>query len=122
MSLDWDCEKCANPIPADKEEAGIRTALIWATMGLSLGRISEDNVDEWMFRIYHQKRLGLEFLYLDEEVKPQEVEGWVRRWIGMYTNVITKPRKKWLKDMSEILEKRTVEDLQYYKQGTAEAL
>ena len=122
MSLDWDCEKCANPLPDSKEEAGIRTALIWACMGLRLGRISEDNVDEWVFRIFHQKRLGLEFLHLDDAVTPQEVEGWVRRWIGMYTNVKTEPRKKWLKAMCEILEKRTVEDLQYYKQGTAEAL
>lgn len=122
MSLDWDCEACANPLPADKEEAGIRTALIWATMGLSLGSIKEDNVDEWVFRIFHQQRLGLDFLYLDKEVTPQEVEGWVRRWIGMFTNVSTKPRKKWLKEMCEILEKRTIEQLQYYKQGKAEAL
>jgi len=122
MSLDWDCKKCANPNPVDKEEAGIRTALIWATMGLNLSRISDDNVDEWVFRIFHAKRMGLGFLHLDDEVTPQDVEGWVRRWIGMYTNVITKPRKKWLKEMSEILEKRTVEELQYYKQRTAEAL
>lgn len=122
MSLDWDCEKCASPLPADKDEAGIRTALIWATMAVDLGSITEENVDEWVFRLLHQKRLGLNYMYIDDDVKPAEVEGWVRRWIGMVTNVPTQPRKKWLKRCCEILEKRTVEDLQYYKQGKAEAL
>lgn len=115
MSLDWDCEDCANPLPADKEESGIRHALIWASLGLNLGSIKEDNVDEWVFRLFHQKRLGLDLIYLDKDVTPQEVEGWVRRWVGMFTNATTKTRKKWLSEMSEILEKRTVEELQYSK-------
>jgi hypothetical protein len=91
-------------------------------MALDLGSITEKNVDEWVFRLIHQKRLGLNYMYIDDEVKPAEVEGWVRRWIGLYTNVSSKPRKQWLKRCCEILEKRTVEDLQYYKQQTAEAL
>lgn len=119
MSLDWDCEKCANPIPVDKEESGIRHALIWATVPLALGSITEDNVDEWVFRLFHQKRLGLNYMYIDATVEPPEVEGWVRRWIGMVTNAKTEPRKKWLKAMCEILEKRTVEGLQYYKKAEA---
>lgn len=119
MSLDWDCEQCANPIPADKEEAGIRTALIWACMGLDLGSITEKNVDEWVFRLFHAKRLGLGMFHLDDEVTPAEAEGWVRRWIGMVTNAKTQPRKAWLKRCCEILEKRTVEELQYYKQAEA---
>jgi len=122
MSLDWDTNKCAEPLPQTDEEKGIRHALIWATMALDLGSITEKNVDEWVFRLIHQKRLGLNYMYIDDEVKPAEVEGWVRRWIGLYTNVSSKPRKQWLKRCCEILEKRTVEDLQYYKQQTAEAL
>ena len=122
MSLDWDATDCAEPLPKNDEERQIRTALIWATMALDLGSITEKNVDEWVFRLMHQKRLGLNYTYIDDEVKPAEVEGWVRRWIGLVTNVSSKPRKQWLKRCCEILEKRTVEDLQYYKQQTAEAL
>jgi len=122
MSLDWDCEDCANPLPANEEESGIRNALIWGTVALCLGSITEENVDEWVFRLMHQKRLGLDHMWIDDDVKPPEVEGWVRRWIGMVTNAKTLPRKEWLSQCCEILEKRTVEQLQYHKQGKAEAL
>lgn len=105
MSLDWNCEKCANPLPVDEEEAAMRTALIWATMAIDLGSITEDNVDEWVFRLIYQRRLGLNYIYIDDDVTPAEVEGWVRRWIGMYTNVKSEPRKKWLKRCREIMEK-----------------
>lgn len=122
MSLDWDTDACDPPLPATTDEADIRRGLIWATMAIDLGSITEKNADEWVFRLFHQKRLGLDCIHFDDAVHPSEVEGWVRRWIGLVTNVASKPRKQWLKRCCEILEKRTVEQLQYYKRQAAEAL
>ena len=119
MSLDWNCEKCANPLPADDEEAGIRTSLIWATMGLGLGRIAEDNVDEWVFRIYYQKRIALDFITMEESVTPSQVERWVRRWIGMWTNVKTMSRKEWLASVAKDLERDTMRELERAKRAQA---
>lgn len=122
MSLDWDTTKCLpSATPQTQEESDIRHALIWATIGLDLGSITEKNLDEWVFRLFHQKRLGLDYINLGTD-SPAEVEQYVRRWIGLHCNVTTLSRKKWLARVSEIMEKRTVEQLQYYKQHTAAAV
>ena len=115
MSLDWNTEKCAKPLPDTDDEAKMRTSLIWATTVLDLGSITEDNVDEWVFRLFHQKHINIGIFHLADDVTPREVEGWVRRWIGLSCNVRSLPRKQWLKRWCEIMEKRTVQHLQYYK-------
>jgi hypothetical protein len=115
MSLDWSSTKCAEPLPQTEDETHTRHALVWASVGLDLGSITEKNVDEWVFRLWHQHRVQLDFIHLGDKPDPKEVEGWVRRWIGLSTNVPTLTRKTWLKRISEILEKDTVSSLQYYK-------
>jgi len=107
MSLDWSTTNCAEPLPQTDDEKAIRTALIWATIGLDLGSITADNVDEWLFRLWYQHRCNLDFIWLGDKPDPKEVEGWVRRWIGLSTNVITLPRKKWLARVQKILVKDT---------------
>lgn len=118
MSLDWNCDKCERPLPDNSEESALRTTLIWASLGLDLGSITEKNVDEWVFRLFYQKRLGLDFFYIDDDATPAEVEGWVRRWIGMYINVVTRPRKKWLADVSSLLERETLYAIKASKADT----
>jgi hypothetical protein len=107
MSLDWSTENCAEPLPQTDDEKSIRNGLVWATLGLDLGSIAADNVDEWLFRIWYAHKVGLEFLWLGEKPDPKEIRGWVERWVGMYTNVITRPRKEWLAKMEKILVKDT---------------
>lgn len=119
MSLDWDCENCERPLPDNDEESALRTGLIWASLGLDLGSITEKNVDEWVFRLIHQKRVGLEYIYIDDDISPVQVEGWVRRWIGMRTNVITKTRKQWLSAVSALLERDTLNAIKHSKEDAA---
>jgi hypothetical protein len=107
MSLDWSTTACAEPLPQNDDDKSIRTALIWAALGLDLGSIAADNVDEWLFRLWYQHRCNLDFIWLGDEPDPKEVEGWVRRWIGLSTNVITLPRQKWLARVQKILVKDT---------------
>jgi len=41
MSLDWDTTKCDPPHPVDQDDARMREALIWTTVGVDLGSITE---------------------------------------------------------------------------------
>ena len=115
MSLDWSTSDCAEPLPKDEDEKCIRHALIWAAIGLDLGSITEKNVDEWVFRLWHQHRIKLDFMWLGEDPNPKELEGWVRRWVGLSTNVTTRTRSAWLKRIGEVMERDTLNSIKYYK-------
>lgn len=115
MSLDWDTTKCDPPHPVDQDDARMREALIWTTVGVDLGSITEKNVDEWVWRLWHGHKIGLGYFHIREGTTPYQLETWVRRWVGLVCNVVSKPRKEWLKRVSEVMSTRTTEDLQYYQ-------
>lgn len=115
MSLDWDSENCNPPLPQTPEEKQDRAMLIWASVACDLGSITEKSVDEWVFRLFYQKKVGLDHMYLADDFTPRDCEAVVRRWIGLVTNVTSIPRKKWLAKVTELMESRVKEELQYYK-------
>jgi len=112
MSLDWNIEKvkdykkaCWEPDPNDPGEerlAGTTHCIIWATMAVHLGSITEKNVDEWMRRIGVLKKLNRELGWkLNTETSERE-EYWPSReeitaHIGLRTNMSNKPFKSWTK-------------------------
>ena len=109
MSLDWDCEDCENPTAADEVEAGIRKALVFESMAVCLGRISEENEDEWMFRVMLLQRIDMSTIMFAAETraeKQEELLKALRRWRGMVTNASHKPkRKEWLEQTMKLLER-----------------
>ena len=109
MSLDWDCEDCENPTAANDEEAGIRKALVFESMVVGLGRISEENEDEWMFRVMLLQRIDMSTIMFAAETraeKQEELLKALRRWRGMVTNASHKPkRKEWLEQTMKLLER-----------------
>lgn len=109
MSLDWDCEDCDEPIAATDAEAGIRKALVFESMAVCLGRISEENEDEWMFRVMLLQEIGQSTIMFAEDTfgaKARELRKALRRWRGMITNASHKPkRKEWLLQTMALLEK-----------------
>lgn len=111
MSLRWNTEKCRPPQANGDEEAIFRTSLIYLTLGLDLGSVTEDNVDEWLWRIWHQKTAGLEYFDVPEGMTPQVLRAMIARWVGLYTNVPSKPRKEYLRRASQVLADRTSEEL-----------
>jgi len=109
MSLDWDCEDCENPTAANDEEAGIRKALVFESMVVGLGRISEENEDEWMFRVMLLQRIDMSTIMFAAETRSEkqaELLKALRRWRGMVTNASHKPkRKEWLEQTMKLLER-----------------
>jgi hypothetical protein len=96
MSLDWSTEACVRPLPDNDEEKHFRTTLIFATLHLGLGDLTDENLSEWIFRMFHSPRPTLELAVIDRSVPRQEMEAKLRRWIGLRTNMPTLSREEWL--------------------------
>jgi hypothetical protein len=109
MSLDWDCEDCEEPIAANEIEAGIRKALVFESVAVGLGSITEDNEDEWMFRSMLLQRIDMSTITFAKPTwgeKVQELRKALRRWRGMTTNASHKPkRKEWMQQTMTLLER-----------------
>lgn len=99
MSLNWDANRCANPIPADANEAGGRECLIWGSIAVDVGEITDKNVDEWLFRFKFLESVGRS---ITNQPMTRSI---IERWIGLRMNVITQPRKKWMKRVMENIER-----------------
>lgn len=124
MSLDWDCEDCENPTAANDEEAGWRKALVFESMVVGLGRISEENEDEWMFRVMLLQRIDMSTIMFAAETrggKQAELLKALRRWRGLVTNASHKPnRKEWLEQTMRLLERnveQTLPERESYAKG-----
>ncbi len=92
MSLDFNLRE----IPNHREMcwngdnlAPITHNLVWATIGVGLGAITEKNLPEWLFRLEFLNRIGCDLGNLD---KPA-----LEAHIGLSCNVIDESRAKFIK-------------------------
>lgn len=99
MSLNWDSTKCNPAEPVDDNDFNSRECMIWGSVAVDIGEITEKNIDEWVFRLRFLDRLGRG---ITNTPVPESV---VRRWIGLKMNVVTEPRKKWMKKRLDRLER-----------------
>ena len=118
MSLGWNLTKIANreslcwlPDGDSKKLNPITEALIWRSLSLDLGEITEKNASEWLFRTrYYSQVFGRPLNRRVEKGGHESVESFdfsiedIRRHIGLHTNVSTKSRKSFLKRIGEQLE------------------
>jgi len=107
MSLDWGIEECENwkELTTD-EEWPTTNAIIWATMQVDLGRITEKNVDEFYTRIQIAERIwGIYTYRKDEHGRRVSVITYeaLRRRIGLNTNVSDKTRNQYKKRITDYL-------------------
>lgn len=110
MSLDWSREKVAN-WQTDEDVQRFTEAMVWGCLKVDLSRVTEQNVDEWLFRIEVLRQLDMSLTtYQGEPWYPnREV---VLKFIGLRTNVSPMTRTKWMakiKKHLEITAKRAVE-------------
>ena len=115
MSLDFNCsinnKQCIkNPelLTFDEYDMpnGLAKVLIFATMWVDLGEITEKNLDEWMFRLkviesrgyLRSEKIGDE--WRETPIRREEVEG----FIGLRTNVSSITRAEFKKRQWKILE------------------
>lgn len=95
MSLDFDLSKIIN---RDKSQEGweVTQSVIFATMSVDLGEITEENVAEFYARyLIFNRAVGSEpYLTLDH----------IKWHVGLRVNVITKTRAAWLNKIKKILD------------------
>lgn len=97
MALNWDATKVRDFDKLTDEEAVIREALIWSTLGVGISRITEKNYKEFYARLRFIELLNGARRYKDE-MKPkyftlEEVE----RFIGLTTNASEFSRAQFIK-------------------------
>jgi hypothetical protein len=105
MSLNWDSNKCVNPLPANETEASERECLIWGSIALDLGSVTEENVDEWYFRFKFCEQIGRA---VTTHPMRRDV---IKRWVGLSMNVVTLTRKKWMKKIMDNVERDVRDDI-----------
>jgi hypothetical protein len=88
MALTWDITNCKDSEELLTEEQWDTTqAMIFATMGVGIGKITEDNWPEFYARLLVAEYYGTDF-----------TPALVRRYVGLHTNVFPlETRAKWLK-------------------------
>jgi hypothetical protein len=102
MSLQYDYTKCEKP--QDDNERMAIDCLIWATIAVCMGEITEKNYREFYARIHTIELLDSSFRLSTDDKGNQERVYYtleeVKRWIGLKTNVTTLSRAGFLKRVS----------------------
>lgn len=95
-------------------------ALIWLTMSVGLDEITEDNIDEWLYRLAIEYAINDSTLYQIVDGKSERVyhdENSLRQHIGLYTNAGTISRKEYHEKILRILHNngsRIIKDAEEY--------
>lgn len=127
MSLDWDVKKCPgfNEGNPTKEFLDWRDLIVYGTMRVGLGALTEQNIDEWEFRVEVCKAFGEEFgsrpkegggferLYPDRQV--------LQEFVGLRTNATNHKRKDWLAAVISAIAQSAERNIRYRKEQAAKA-
>lgn len=119
MSLDYNLseienwqELCVRP-ESEKEEWHITPlkpkthALVWASMLIEMGTITEKNVDEWDFRLRCIYRLDLGPTSPKNKPTREDIE----KHIGLRMNVRTLPRNQFMTRCKKMLEQAVKDEI-----------
>lgn len=122
MSLNWNLTKVKelDKLHEDDNWSGIIDMMIWATMMVDMGDITEKNWQEFAARIYlHQKMWGAMLAQTDKETGKREdffiTPFHVKRLIGLSTNVGTKTNAQWLKRMGKLQMEEAAREVAKYR-------
>ena len=87
MSLDWNGKDVPDFDRKAQENPAMLNCLIWASLSIGMGEITEKNLKEWVYRL---RRFAFEEhpLIIRRDGTPYEItEETIRPWIGLWTNV-----------------------------------
>jgi len=110
MSLDWDISEVENNDEITVEGAPwvITETLIWLTMAVDMGEITEENHEEFFTRVSIWETIHGPSMHKwnketeEREPMPMTLED-VERRIGLNTNVSNRDREEWGERLAEIL-------------------
>lgn len=102
MSLNWSIEDVQDweVLQSDDTEAAITECLVWATMSVGIGEITDKNVNEFFARVTLIQRTYGPYLR-NGDGSPREITfGDIKRRVGLSTNVF--PKESWTKFLRKI--------------------
>ena len=104
MSLNWDLSKCkdVDKIKGDGLPWVITECLIWYTMAVDLGSITEDNIDEFCTRMYITDNASTPMMYDGKEHRSITYAE-VKDRIGLSTNVCHRTKAQFSKRIASML-------------------
>lgn len=100
MSLDWNVSECTFDRNSEVHIANAER-LIWQTMAVDLGSITEKNLSEWVFRCAVINILNNR---INDSFGPV-TEKFLRTYIGLRTNVSTTSRAKFMNKCKDTLQR-----------------
>ena len=89
MSLNWNAKDVPDFDRKQQDNPEMRNCLIWSSLSIGKGEITEKNLKEWVYRL---RRFAFEGkpLLLNKDKTPYEItEETIRPWIRLRTNVRT---------------------------------
>jgi hypothetical protein len=101
----WGSVCCDPPVPKSNEDGLWRQCLVEASLVVCLSKVTEANIEEWLFRLrLAQKLLDPEMFKLllpsrSKKSKWREKDidaGVLRRWVGLWTNAKSMERMEWI--------------------------
>jgi hypothetical protein len=107
----WGSESCDPPTPTTDIDGYWRSMLIESAGWVELARVTEANVEEWLWRFEFLRRMGSKdagclVFNARGEPKYQEIPvPVIRRWIGLWTNWSDISRHAFVKRRYEDLER-----------------
>jgi len=89
MALYWSITRVKNwkEIADDADQRGITDAIVWASLVYHLGRVTQKNVDEWLFRQEFARRVDDFYPYYRSADRSTLTRAELERRIGLETNV-----------------------------------
>lgn len=107
MALHWDITKCENSDSLTTDEQWpVTRHIIWATMFVGMGRITEENIETFAKRVMAHDKVAGPFLsrWDDDGKKEDYFPGFeeIRKYIGLSTNVTTISDDKFYKKLGQI--------------------
>ena len=120
VSLDFDYSACHGRESWGQRDWDMLDKLIWGTMVVDIGTITDANISEWLFRMTFGDRIlsGRGYFVMryqfDEDIPLTAAH--LRKFVGLKTNVTTTTRAKWMKKVisqaTSLIESRVSSELQ----------
>jgi hypothetical protein len=110
MALHWDLSKikdykdiCWIEDGANKRLNYITESIIWTTIIVDLGEITEKNLDEWRWRLAFLSQFDQGLLIIEDSKPRNPTKEELTAHIGLSTNVSTRTRREFIKRWVDVL-------------------
>jgi hypothetical protein len=111
MSLNWNTGNCKYDRESKSQQTNAER-LIWETLAVDLGSITEQNLDEWVFRMAVLKILRNR---TNDNFGPVTIE-FLRPYVGLLTNVSNTSRAKFMNKCKDMLQREALDAIRYQEE------